>query len=391
MYTLLDLGILIGSTHYHELKPIGKVKKTITMKNGFSVIWRDLSPAVVALVTLCSTAIPAQAKLPKNTVVATITVGSQPNALVVSPDSKHVYVACGSDAISVIHAPKNKVTSTIAVSSVVAGMAISPDGGTLYCITSNNTLLEISTATEQVTASFTTASEPIGLAVSPDGTLVYVAIGNGTVMVLANNSLLSPINVGGGPEAIVFSPDGSYAYVTNNSFLVDGDYEYGISTIDTATNSVASVLVSSQVPYPWGVGIVISPDGGTVYFSAIDLVERAGKGDINQPVVGVMDTASNSLTTTIYCKKKPGQNVLGGRLAITPDGAYLYIPLELKGNDFIADHFVLMIDTTTDAVIGRPIIVGNEPGAVAVAPDGKNAYVANYGDGTVSVLNIRQN
>jgi DNA-binding beta-propeller fold protein YncE len=37
------------------------------------------------------------------------------------------------------------------------------------------------------------------------------------------------------------------------------------------------------------------------------------------------------------------------------------------------------------------ILVGKEPNGVALSPDGSRAYVANTGDGSVSVLNINRN
>ncbi|MGA7129935.1 MAG: YncE family protein [Chthoniobacterales bacterium] len=232
-------------------------------------------------------------------------------------------------------------------------------------------------------ASFATGNLPQVLAVSPDGSLVYVPNSDdGTVTVLSNNSLLSPISVGGAPLAVIFSPDGAYAYIVNQGTT---ENYYYVSVIDTATNSVVSVLASSQVPDLSG-GIAISPDGTSVYFSGISPT-FVGEREIYQAVVGVMDTTNNTMTASILCEKKG--KTLPGLTAVTPDGRYLYQAVFLKGH--VEDNTVLMIDTTTDAVIGRPIIVGNEPRAVAVAPDGKNAYVANYSDGTVSVLNISQN
>ena len=42
-----------------------------------------------------------------------------------------------------------------------------------------------------------------------------------------------------------------------------------------------------------------------------------------------------------------------------------------------------MIDTETNEVVAE-IEVGKEPTGVAITPDGKLAYVVNFGDGTVS-------
>jgi DNA-binding beta-propeller fold protein YncE len=48
---------------------------------------------------------------------------------------------------------------------------------------------------------------------------------------------------------------------------------------------------------------------------------------------------------------------------------------------------VVMYNTTTLEPIGDPIEVGNEPEFVAVTPNGKRAYVSNFADGTVSIIN----
>lgn len=47
---------------------------------------------------------------------------------------------------------------------------------------------------------------------------------------------------------------------------------------------------------------------------------------------------------------------------------------------------VASFETSTNGVIGSPITVGSSPIWVAFAPDGKRAYVANQGSGTVSVI-----
>ena len=65
-------------------------------------------------------------------------------------------------------------------------------------------------------------------------------------------------------------------------------------------------------------------------------------------------------------------------MAITPDGKRAYVANP-------GDGTVSVITTATGAV-SAPITVGNRPYAVAITPDGKHAYVTNDGDGTVSVI-----
>src|ERR1700730_16017656 len=55
------------------------------------------------------------------------------------------------------------------------------------------------------------------------------------------------------------------------------------------------------------------------------------------------------------------------------------------------DGTVSVIDTATNTVVGIPIPVGKEPFGVAVTPDGKHAYVANRGSNNVSVIDTATN
>ena len=67
------------------------------------------------------------------------------------------------------------------------------------------------------------------------------------------------------------------------------------------------------------------------------------------------------------------------RLAISPDGKRLLVPLNL------ADHAAI-IDTTTGAV--RTVAVGHYPYGAAVLRDGKTGLVSNETTGTVSVIDL---
>jgi len=55
-----------------------------------------------------------------------------------------------------------------------------------------------------------------------------------------------------------------------------------------------------------------------------------------------------------------------GAVAITPDGLYAYVTNT-------SDNTVSVIDTTTNAVTGSPIGVGESPVGLAFTPDGSYA------------------
>jgi YVTN family beta-propeller protein len=70
-------------------------------------------------------------------------------------------------------------------------------------------------------------------------------------------------------------------------------------------------------------------------------------------------------------------------VTITADGAYAYVTN--YGNNTVS-----VINTASDT-ISATINVGSYPNGVAVTPNGEYAYVANYGSGTVSVISTASN
>lgn len=340
-------------------------------------------PRVTLLVlgALGSSLLGSYAYTPKNIVVATVPVGRLPYSLVVSPDSTLVYVGNeDSNSISGINAATNKAAFTISVSGSPSYLAITPDGTKLYAdVFNSNADLEFSTVTQQLVQSYATGTAPTGQAVSPDGTLVYIANqDNGTVTPISNNSLLSPITVGGFPVAVAFTPDGSHAYVSNQGG--SPNYQVYVSVIETSTNTVSAVIDSSAVPYPLG-GLAVSPDGSKVYVTGISSSDT-------ESVLAVIDTASNTITNALVLSKTSRRIVqrVPGVLALTPDGEFLYIPL-YSGGVTKYDDQVVMVKTATNTLDGH-VIVGTQPVAVAIAPDARRAYVSNLLDSTVSVINI---
>jgi YVTN family beta-propeller protein len=162
--------------------------------------------------------------LPKNQVVATIPVGSQPNGMVVSPDSKSVYATNftgNAGIVQVIDTASNTVTFTINLGNGAFpnALTVTPDGSTLYVAEFEGTRLwAIDTATRQVTKKLNVSSLQ-GLAVSPDGKDLYVCNTTGTVLIIhtATNKITKRIQIGQGkshrPWDVVFTPDGSRAYI----------------------------------------------------------------------------------------------------------------------------------------------------------------------------------
>jgi YVTN family beta-propeller protein len=145
------------------------------------------------------------------------------------------------------------------------------------------------------------------------------------------------------------------AYITN---LNDGT----VSVIDTATNTVTATVFVGTFPN----GVAVTPDGAHVYVA-----------NIFGNSVSVIDTASNTVTATVLV----GPHPFG--VAVSPDGAHVYV-----GNQ--GDGTVSVITTASNTVTAT-VHVGVGPTGLAVTPDGARVYVANEGSGTVSVIETAGN
>jgi DNA-binding beta-propeller fold protein YncE len=74
-------------------------------------------------------------------------------------------------------------------------------------------------------------------------------------------------------------------------------------------------------------------------------------------------------------------------LAMTPDGKHLYATNNAL-DEATVSQFNVAANGTLTPMSPAAVTVGELPQAMAVSPNGRNAYVANWGDGTLSVLSI---
>ncbi|MBM4719549.1 hypothetical protein GS449_14020 [Rhodococcus hoagii] len=147
------------------------------------------------------------------------------------------------------------------------------------------------------------------------------------------------------------------------------------ATADTLTGEV-------YLGYPYSPSAVaVSPDGTRAYVTSV------GGNRLTGTMLSVIDTATGTVTSTVEPAQQGGPQIAAfTSVAVSPDGTRAYV-----GN--YPQRAVSVIDTTANppAVIGAPISVPRYPNAVAVSPDGTRAYVTSGdADGTVSVIDTAQ-
>ena len=197
-----------------------------------------------------------------DTVVYTITVGSGPRGLVVSPDGSLVYVTNETgDSISVISTATNTVLETVTaeVGDGPIDVVFSPERSVAYLtIINDGTVIFIDVATHTLTTTVPIGSAPIGINVTPDGQFPYVGNqGDGEAGVVNTSNLTTGlVFLINAPTGMVVGLEGSRVYVTQT-----GGVDV-LSIIDVVTNTVI-------VDDPLGVPIFFFQDSIFIIFSLV--------------------------------------------------------------------------------------------------------------------------
>lgn len=271
-------------------------------------------------------------------------------ALAITPDGKKAYVANHeADNVTVIDTASNTTLGgPIEVGDGPRGVAVSPDGSRVYVGNENSgTVSVIDTASDEVVDEIVGVDGARGLAVSPDGKRLYVgqhaseAVSE-TVWVVDTESdevVGEPIIVGGNPQGIAFTPDGSRAFVANL-------FSWTVSVIDTATENVIDTVPVGSSP----VGVDITPDGSRAYVA-----------NYGPDTVSVIDTESDE---EVGEPIEVGEGPRG--VAFSADGKRAYVTTGYLTGEPGA---VSTIDTEAEKEVGEPIEVESNPLGIAIVPD----------------------
>ncbi|MEA1993560.1 MAG: YncE family protein [Euryarchaeota archaeon] len=230
-----------------------------------------------------------------------ISGGSFPTNIAITPDGTKAFVTHGGiNTVFVIDTRTDSVVHsfTIPGSSAVWDIAISPDGTTAY-ITEGNTSLNVlmidtSTYAPLPPSPIATGSPNAGIAVTPDGSKVYVAsppangfsINTSTFVVAF---VVWPIQLPViGPWDVAVHPSGDFAYFTD-SFIEGGGTD--VLIVDTASDTQTGVIPVPDNP----MNVLFSPDGSKAY-----VTHTSASGSIS-----VVDTATHTVTENIPVGSDP--------------------------------------------------------------------------------------
>ncbi|WP_233624314.1 YncE family protein [Actinoplanes sp. ATCC 53533] len=299
------------------------------------------------------------ASVAKPAVVGTIRVGAEPEGVMVSPDSRTVYVANqNSRILSVVDAASRRVT-TIRMRNTPRFVATSRDGRLVFVSMyekdmSGSGVAVVDAASRKVLRHLSTGVQPFTLAVGPDGRIWVPIHSAGRVEIYSADGHRAGgrVKVPPNPHAVAFSERLGRAYTANHE-------SNAVSIIDTRTDRLVKSVPVSKSPH----SIAVSPDGRRVLVAGYD----ANTADL-------LDAANGRRTGPFRVGKQP-QSV-----AFAPDGEHAYVVNE-------GDDSVSVLNGRTGAVTAT-VRVGGSPRTISVSPDGRLAYVTNGADNTISMLRI---
>ena len=256
-----------------------------------------------------------------------------------------VYVAneeC--DTVSVLDAASFKTLPTVRVGKMPHNVQVSPDGSRVW-VTNNG---------EPVPA----GASPVPQGMAKGEHAAMAKPGAVWAIDTGSDAVVAKVPVGLHPAHIVQTPDGRFAYVTN-----DGDNT--VSVIDASAQRVVATIPVGKFPH----GIRFSPDGKQAYVA-----------NLKEGTVSVIDTASQKEIAQIPAGKGPAQ------VGFTPDARLAFVSLS-------EENAVGIIDPATRKVL-RKVSVGTVPIQLFATPDSRTLLVANQGSRsnpgkTVSIVDLQ--
>jgi YVTN family beta-propeller protein len=242
-------------------------------------------------------------------------------------------------------------------------VCLSPAGDRAYVSNRGDisvTVLDLKNLSVASTIMEAEMKNPDGCIVSADGAKLYVAAAGGEAVFVfstADGRKLNEIKVGREPRRLLFSPDGSRLYVSNGE-------ERFVSVVDVKTGAAIGKIKAGRDNR----SMVITPDGKYLVI-----------GNVSDDTVQFVKLGETEPEFTVGVPRSPQ------RLVAVPSKQLLLVIGRV-------DNVLSILDVRPNKEYGRlqgSIPIGRLAWGMALSAAGDCLYVANTGDNTISIIDLR--
>jgi YVTN family beta-propeller protein len=342
-----------------------------------------------------------------------------PYAVVMAADGSRLYVSHHTAGVVLVVDPAaRKMLNTIPVGKAPTGLALSRDGATLYVADDDGSVAVVDTKAGKVAGTVAAGRSAYGLALSKDGSRLFVCDRFLNRVVAVDAAKRQPVQAVAATREPLFAaldPEGKTLCVSSLLPLgpsTDPEDSAAVDLYDAANlKSLGAVRLPSGCTDVHQVAC--SPDGKWAYF--VHVVARFNipptqleRGWINNSGLTFFDLPNRKVFATVLLDEvgRGSANPFGA--ALTPDGKTLAV-------SFMGTHEVAFVDLAkVHEVLGKmkaedlPGLInelswlrrceairrapsgGQGPHGIALDPQGKTAYVANYYSDSLGVVDIER-
>jgi len=252
--------------------------------------------------------------------------------------------------------------ATVQAGTTPVALAINPATNKIFAVNrDSNNVTVIDGVTNGIAAVVAVGQSPSAVAVNPVTNKIYVTnrSGNTAVTVIDGATYATvPVVTGYTPQGVAVDTITNKIYVINSNPVV--------TVIDGFTNSVvATVTVGAHAR-----AIAFNPVANKIYVA-----------NYSDATVTVIDANHNNAASSVPVGIDPCA------IAVNTETNRVFV---VNANSNGGNGSVTVIDGASNAVIAN-VPVGLSPGAAAVNPASNQIYAANFGDGTVSVIDGVEN
>ena len=269
-----------------------------------------------------------------NKIVNTIPTGAGAHNVTFSPDGKLAFIAnLGTNSITIIDAVSKVKLADVVADTKAHDVAVSPDGKiAVSCNVGAGNITFIDVASKKAIHTMPTGKKAITAVFSPGGRQVYVVnAGAANVSVVDVNTRQITKTLPGAKGAMAIRPTDDWGL-----FWLTAPADNKLLLMNPRTGSIKTSIDVPGEPH----GLVISPDGKTVY---------VGQRGLNQ--IAKIDTESRKIIQTAPLGKRPDM------IAISSDGKFIYVA--------IRDENQLAIVSAADLSVKSKVSTDGETHGVA--------------------------